>query len=609
MAIGTLIEFRMMDSYDSFRWCGVRSGGDVLSATDPVESTDGKRRVGMRFLVLAVSSVAISVCVALDQIAGEEEGVFHQAERSQDGMLVLTANNGFFDKGKVRAIGKGLVEGAEKALISSSFQGLEFISGKDMATARWYLFAEAKVETTITIEFAQGKGEGSWGLGVGKNQREFLVGKENTLKTFPILVEKGKQQISLMRYGKRMGVVKTVRLKGAEMTKLSLLRARWRPAAIHTRYWSEGCPEPVMWIFESRNSSSGSSYSPMSTNFGYFGASFGANQRAAGGVNFSMWALSQKGAKGKLPALEQMPHLLATGNPDAEFSGFGHEGAGVKIRNWTPYAQQPKSVIQALRVEKNGIYHTYYGYLFDEAKNKWVLYAVGNKAPRRNTKAVLRASSFCEVPGPPQVERTGDVERVLDRRGWFFDATGQIFPVDRMTTKARVQNHGIAISKDHWFRMTTGGVDFREVPAEVKSYHQHKGLIFLKPDVLEGLYQLPAEIRESHVAEIDSGFATISYQLKAPGSKAKGVVWYGEVDALTFAPRMFHGTERGKASEKLFGKGRVWNASTDAQDLVRGDNRFRLKNLKANTKYFYRLLVQNQEGKCWAARSGSFKAR
>lgn len=364
-----------------------------------------------------------------------------------------------------------------------------------------------------------------------------------------------------------------------------------------------------MWIFESRTTSSGSSYSPMTTNFGYFGASFGANQRAEGGVNFSMWALSQKGAKGKLPALEQMPHLLATGNPDAEFSGFGHEGSGVKIRNWTPYAHQPESVIQALRVEKNGIYHTYYGYLFDEAKNQWVLYAAGNKVPRRNTKAILRASSFCEVPGPPQVERTGDVERVLDRRGWFVDATGQIFPVDRMTTKARFQNHGIAISKDHWFRMTTGGVDFREVSAEVKSGHQHKGLIYLNSDVLEGLYQLPAEIGGSHVTEIESGSATISYQLKSPGRAAKGVVWYGEVDAITFAPRKFHGTERGRASEKLFGKGRVWDASTDARDLAMGDNRFRLKNLKPDTKYFYRILVENQEGKCWAAQSGSFKAR
>lgn len=558
---------------------------------------------------MAVSLVAITDCVALERIAGEKEGVFHQAERSQNGMVVLTANNGFFDKGKVRAIGKGLMKEAEKGLISSSFQALEFISGKDAATARWYLFAEAKTDATITIEFAQGKGEGSWIIGVGKNQSQFEVGKEDTLKTFPIFFEKGKQKISLIRYGNGMGVVKSVRLKGAEMEKLSLLRARWRPAAIHTRYWSEGCPEPVMWIFESRNSSSGSSYSPMTTNFGYFGASFGANQRAAGGVNFSMWALSQKGAKGELPALDQMPHLLATGNPDAEFSGFGHEGSGVKIRNWTPYAHQPKSVIQALRVEKNGIYHTYYGYLFDEVKNQWILYAVGNKVPRRNSKAIVRASSFCEVPGPPQVERTGDVERILDRRGWFVDAKGQIFPVDRMTTKARFQNHGIAISEDHWFRMTAGGVDFREVLAEVKSDHLHKGLIYLKPDVLEGLYQLPAEIGGSHVTEIESGSATISYQLKSPGRAAKGVVWYGEVDAITFAPRKFHGTERGRASEKLFGKGRVWETSTDAQALVMGGNRFRLKNLKPDTKYYYRMLVENQEGKCWAARSGSFKAQ
>ena len=89
----------------------------------------------MRFFVLSVSLVAISACVALEKIEGETKGVFHQAERHQNGMLVLTANNGFFDKGKVRAIVKGMVEGAEKALITSSFQALEFISGKYAATA------------------------------------------------------------------------------------------------------------------------------------------------------------------------------------------------------------------------------------------------------------------------------------------------------------------------------------------------------------------------------------------------------------------------------------------------------------------------------------------
>ena len=49
-------------------------GGAVRSATDPVESTDRKRKVYMRSLVLAVSLVAITDCVALEKIEGGEEG-------------------------------------------------------------------------------------------------------------------------------------------------------------------------------------------------------------------------------------------------------------------------------------------------------------------------------------------------------------------------------------------------------------------------------------------------------------------------------------------------------------------------------------------------------
>ena len=87
------------------------------------------------------------------------------------------------------------------------------------------------------------------------------------------------------------------------------------------------------------------------------------------------------------------------------------------------------------------------------------------------------------------------------------------------------------------------------------------------------------------------------------------MVWDGEVTVMPFAQRKLQGTERGRASEKLFGKGRVWDAATDTQDLVMGDNRFRLENLKPDTNYYYRILVEKQEGKCWAAQSGSFKAR
>jgi hypothetical protein len=111
------------------------------------------------------------------------------------------------------------------------------------------------------------------------------------------------------------------------------------------------------------------------------------------------------------------------------------------------------------------------------------------------------------------------------------------------------------------------------------------------------------------MVEIDAGSATISYQLGNPGTAAKGVLWYGEVNAMTFAPRRLHGTERGRASEELFAKDRMWAASTAALDVSKGENRFQLKNLKAGTKYYFRLFVENGEGKCWASKSGSFTTR
>ncbi|MEN8783490.1 MAG: fibronectin type III domain-containing protein [Akkermansiaceae bacterium] len=551
------------------------------------------------------------------KLPGAEEGMFHQVQRGEDGKLVLNATNGFFDKGRVRATGQRAGDDDWKEFIKVSFSELEFLPGKESASAKWYLWSES--EGKVTLRIAPGKGFGemskgeSWSVGVRGLEREFYrqfdgrVGEQAI--TIPLV--KGRQVVVIEREGKEVKAtgIKSLTLSGDHVKDLALLRARWRPAAIHTRYHAKGCPEPVAWIFESRSSSRGSSYSPMTTNFGYFGAIFGADQRAAGGVNFSMWALSQKGAKGKLPPLEQMPHLLATGNPEAEFSGFGHEGSGVKIRNWTPYAHQPKSVIQALRVEENGMYHTYYGYLFDDVKQQWVLYATGNKVPRKNTRATVRASSFCEVPGPPQVERTGDIERVLDRRGWFVDEAGKIFQADRMTTKAKFQNHGIETSADHWFRMTTGGVAFRETPGEVTLNHRHEIPVYLQPEVLKGIYRLPAEIVGSQLIEAAPESATVSYEIEEPGTKARGMVWYGQVNAMTFTPRKLHGTERGRVSEDLFAKDRLWAASSKAQELAKGENRFHLKNLKPGTKYFYRLLVKNEEGKCWAEKSGSFTTR
>jgi len=540
-----------------------------------------------------------------EKIAGAEDGVFYEAEMAENGILVLDANNGFFDKGKVRATGKGAVREHEKGLISASFEELEFLAGKKEATARWYLHAQEATEVTVTIEFGEEKERSLWSFGIGAIKRAFQVAGGSHRERFLCTLGKGKQEVRLMTgtNGQAAAVV-SVKLAGAE--GVALLRARWRPAAIHTRFSATGCPDPVRWIFESRSAGVGSSFSPMTTAFGYFGATFGDDGCAAGGVNFSMWALSQKGAKGKMPPLAEMPHLLATGNPEAEFGGFGHEGSGVKIRNWTPYAHRPKSVIQALRVEQNGRYDTYYGYLFDEREKRWVLYAMGNKVPKRKAGGTVRATSFCEVPGPPQVERTGDLERIMERRGWFVDLSGKVFPVDGMSTKARYQNHGISMSEDHWFQLKTGGLEFRNVPAWVESDFRHPVPEYLKPEVMKGLSELPVGIGASELTEVSEDSATITYNLEKAGREAKGILWYGEIDAVTFVPRKFHGTERGRASEDLFAKDRVWSQATAAQVMRKGENAFALKRLQRRTPYFYRLFVKNKEGQCWAAKSGSF---
>lgn len=541
------------------------------------------------------------------KIPGEVDGVFHQAEKAEGGVLVLNATNGFFDKGKVRAVGKG--GDYDRSLISASFEKLEFLAEEKEATARWFIFAEKEAEVEVTIESGEEKGRSFWKFGIGEFGRSFQVSDGPVRETFKMQVGEGKQEVRLLRSGvnDHPASVKSVTLSGAE--GVSLLRARWRPAAIHTRFSASGCPEPVMWIFESRSTGTGSSYSPMTTGFGYFGASFDEEGRAAGGVNFSMWALSQNGAKGEMPPLVEMPHLLATGNPEAEFGGFGHEGSGVKIRNWTPYAHRPGSVIQALRVEEDGVYRTYHGYLFDEREKRWVLYAMGKQVPKRKGPATVRATSFCEVPGPPQVERTGDLERVMERRGWLVDASGKVFPVDGMRTKAGYQNHGISVSSDHWFQMKTGGLDFREVPESVTSDFRHPIPEYLQPEVMKGLFELPVGIDDSKTIDVTGEGAKVVYELSKAGEVARGVLWFGEVDAVTFVPREFHGTERGKTSEKLFSKDRVWSRSTAEQAVSKGANAFVIDGLKPGTRYFYRLLVRNTEGKCWAGQSGSFETK
>ena len=584
-------------------------------------------------VAIPVAFLLCSACLALagkPQVLKTDEQLFgspvaYLTQPASNGVLVLDANNGFFDNGAFRADGQKPVPEDEKALISSHFSYLTAKNTND-GEARWYILipAAGKVEIAIYMDVLRPSvGEG-WTVAIDQQSKRLRLAEGSKTSAQPtelrfVIDSPGKHSVSLRRDDTRKpsnvkiyGLV----LRGEAVAKASLLRARWRPAAVHTQYQSSTCPTTRMWVFESQNISDVGSYSPLTTRFGYFGGSFSGDRTASGGVNFSMWAAGQN-AKAA-PPVDQMPHLLATGNPDAEFGGFGHEGSGVKIRNWEPYSHHPLSIIQALRVENDAGYSTYSGYLFDERADRWVLYAVGRKKnDARKAEAgrtMLRPASFCEVPGPPNVQRTGDQRRAIRRRGWFLDGDNCWHPVDRQTVAIKPKdapvNKFIGTDSEGWLVMGTGGMEMLDGQRDIRVRIPSRDLPrYLQPDKAKQLFELPIGIGQAHASQVTAKSASISYQLTDLGPTAKAILYYGPQDCVTFVSRELHGTEKRGLSSELLSADRTWSESTKPQRVSNGVNRFELSNLKPNVPYFYRLLVLDDDGKCWAMQSGQFTTR
>ena len=162
--------------------------------------------------------------------------------------------------------------------------------------------------------------------------------------------------------------------------------------------------------------------------------------------------------------MPQLSHLLAVGSPKASFGGFGHEGTGVKLRDWNPYeGQKIETTVLALRLDPGTPYDTYTGYFLDQATRTWRLYASGRKWVGTKGVTSLLPACFVEVPGPPQVERSGHIMRAADFRGWVRDAKGKWHPVDEMhgskQDAAREQTNSLwSTTDDGWFRMGMGGM-------------------------------------------------------------------------------------------------------------------------------------------------------
>ena len=98
----------------------------------------------------------------------------------------------------------------------------------------------------------------------------------------------------------------------------------------------------------------------------------------------------------------------------------------------------------------------------------------------------------------------------------------------------------------------------------------------------------------------------VDVELEDAGDGASAIVYYGEKDCLTYAPRKTHGTEK---KSSVLTADNTWSSSARIAAVKTGRNIVKLENLKPGTTYYYRVLVTNERGKTWTFETHEFKTR
>ena len=530
-----------------------------------------------------------------------------------DEKLILTASNGFFTDRVATAKGESdLPKVGDEELIVPNFAYLDW-SGTERSL-RWHVLvkkpgtvefrAHLEVEapgSTVAVSFAgEMKMVTTAKSGPGEVQPWDL--------SFEV-AEPGEYIFALQGESSpsgKIGNLYRVDAFGPALEEAHLLRVRWRPAAVHGSYDTEKVSGAKLLVFTTRSVADISSYSPVTTPFGYYGTSFDADRRSNGAFNFSMW-----GKEDAASNLKVMPHLIGLGSPEGEFSGFGHEGSGVKPRGWEPMPDRPELVVQALRLESDAEYDTYFGYYFDHPINAWKFYAAGKKWHGGKPMEHLRLGSFCEVPGPPDRERTGDIYREVRRRGWAWDGE-QWSALETYKPGGSGSDGELPVNKlwyttaDGEYAMGCGGIRlYHHDPSRVVPSSAAELPYFLSSSSVESLFRLPIGFGEVQVTEAHPTRAVIEFELTSGDALKDGMVYFGTRDALTFAPRELHGTERNSELSQAV-QSSSWESGVVVESVAIGVNRVELPDLKPGTEYYGRILVNNNVSRIWSDPSFSF---
>ena len=576
---------------------------------------------------LLVFIIAVSQVVALG--AGEPPGGFGQLENAPEavpggvdekgreysylgqaesgGKLILTASNGFFTKGTCQAKGESsLPKVGDETLIVPNFEYLDWKSNE--GTLRWHLLVKKAGLVHFNVHLASDGSAGEVEVNFAGDIKVVKPASSDAKLAQPWnlafdVAEPGEYMISLGGTGSggggAIGRLHRIDVFGPAVEEAHLLRVRWRPAAVHGGYDTSKVPDSKLLVFTTRSMADISSYSPITTPFGYYGTSFDGDRRSNGSFNFSMW-----GREGAASDLKMMPHLLGVGSPEGEFSGFGHEGSGVKPRGWDPMPDRPELVVQALRLVPGEEYDSYYGYYFDRPASAWKFYGAGKKWHGGKSNQHLKLGSFCEVPGPPQSERTGDVYREVRRRGWSYD-DGNWVPLEHYSPGGSGSSGDEPVNKS-WF--TTAEGEYAMGCGGIRLYRHRDSLIkpggtkelphFLTDGSTVNLFRMPVMFHAIQAGEISSDRARIEMDLSSSTELKSGEVYYGTKDALTFAPRELHGTEK-KSSLSQTVNDQSWEGSVEMASVEEGVNSAELTGLKPETTYHFRVLVTDSVSRVW----------
>ncbi|MGB2272902.1 MAG: DUF3472 domain-containing protein [Flavicella sp.] len=510
--------------------------------------------------------------------------------------LILTPNESFFSPvGTLKAHQRDKTTGT----IYNKYEYYDYIYNWKHVTDTIVFGLDIKTAGTLKLRLAMGVPSNQQGsivqVHLGEQTKEFTLVETGSSSNYQEQVEvvfdavtigfyELKLQLkSLHTSGVEVGYLKEVILSGSAIANAESIMRRYRAKAVHAK-WKSATENPIeisvhQLTIATKNQDF---YQPITTPFGYTGSTWNKNTQTFGGYNFSLWSYGQNDP---VPPFEQESHLIAVG-PNLYFSGYGHEGTGVKprgVNGYHPYKNiMTDTQVIAVRMQPGEKYNTYWSYYLDPIDGHWKLYGCGKKYNSTGEINYLNTGAFVEVPGAASNMRNG--HRVCETRfkGWQRDTSGNWYPIHKMEGSSDMHQESFRDWKieGNSFAMQMGGWGTLGIAKKTLTLGNPDPIpSYLQGEFLEELYAMPAQITEEKLETSSDSSLKLSFEITDLGNNASAKVFYGTQEGLT--------------------KEDKWE-NQKTISVSEGGNEFLLENLQSDTEYFYRIQIKSDKGEVWS---------